>query len=71
MTKDELKAVESYLADVGQRLDRANDMHRLNVSYGKPHGMKESTWKMRIREDAEHLQEQWKMWRELKKKYGL
>lgn len=71
LTKEELRSIENYLSDVGQRLGRANDMHRLNVAYGKPHGMSETTWKMRIREEADHLQAQWEMWRELKKRYGL
>ncbi|MFB9661582.1 hypothetical protein ACFQS3_02565 [Glycomyces mayteni] len=66
-----LKMARAYLSDAEQRLTEVTEAQRKYVDAGKPEGMYEITWKIRIRKDAERLQEQWKMWRDLKKQYGL
>lgn len=70
-TAEERKAAKRFLDDVETQLNHSQDMHSLNMAYGKTPGMTEAAWQEAIDADGRHLSEQWQMLRDMRKQFGV
>lgn len=64
------KETKRFMLNLRGELDRAGDMHRLNMAYGCPHNMTHERWSELIDDEAKRISDQWEMWRKLWKQHG-